>query len=230
MSWILSYIFKAVRAVPRGVFTHGIAVLLGAVGMYAALSTSPTNRRANLNPTQLSENQIAYDPLAGIEVFERPDSVRVDTVRVPVSISKQTPNTANENALKDVRHMKQAVGDILGGKAQTLGTPSLGYVIVPMDSGRPSFDVSGDVGTLSAYSPRTGRGIQYEYDLSDPAVKLGVTASTGVQVRPLAFQSIGAGLVAEAGRFRVVALGQKLNGQAALTTRISVQRFLTAID
>lgn len=231
---VLAHVAAAIRLVHWAVWTHLSAVLFGgAVALVLMGRGGPAPGEAELRPSVLSPDRPTYSPLARLRLYERPGSTRVDTVRVPASVEAGKPlsgDPSSENGLNVTPGLSGSAAQLFGEPSGQLGTPALGYVIVPLRSGRPALDIEDEVGTLSAYSPRTGRGVQYQYDICDPVLQVGPVATIGIGLPGPKLRSIGAGLTAEAGRFRATVLGGRAQGKWAGTIRLTAQRLFTAID
>jgi len=218
---VFAHVAAAIRQVHWAVWTHLSAILFGgAVALMLMGRGGPAPDEAELRPSVLSPGRPTYSPLASLRLYERPGSTRVDTVRVPAEVKAQRPasgdapfgDTPSENGLDGRAGLQAGAAQLLSGPgngSRQLGTPALGYVLVPLRGGRPAFDAQGEVGILSAYAPTTGRGLQYEYDLSPPALEIGPAATVSVGLRGPDFRSIGMGISVEAERYRATVLGAR---------------------
>jgi hypothetical protein len=153
-------------------------------------------------------------------------------VRVPAGVEEERA-LSGENGLEGTPAQAATQGaaeELLGQPTGQLGTPALGYVVVPLQEGRPALDVEDEVGTLSAYSPRSGRGLQYEYDLSGPALEIGPAVTTSLGLRGPELQMVGAGIAAETGRYRAALYGTRAGGRWGVGVRLTAQHLFTALN
>lgn len=177
----------ALSAVPVEVWTHLAAAAAGALALALPallVGEGPGGPGAELRRGALRPGGLTYSPLEELRAYEGPDSVRVDTVLVPVDMPQILPASGGpsgstgeggENALETPVGGGLGPGDV-AAPTTTVAPPSLGYITVPLQEGRPSVEITEERATLSGFSPRSGRGLQYEYDVSRPTLTAGPAA------------------------------------------------------
>lgn len=228
-----------VESVPLAVWTHLLAVAAGGavvagVALYGG-DTSP--KEADLKTETLAPKDVPFSEIGDLTLYERPDSVRVDTVRVPASMPRprQKESGTAEQVARAVdstadasRALEQAARELTTPDVGPgIGTPSLGYITVPLQGGQPALKITEETATLSGYSPGTGRGLQYEYDVSGPVLEVGPAAWATMPRGPQG-ATLTPGLVIQYRSARVSA-GYAPWRSSPLSLRIELSRLFTLL-
>jgi len=169
---------------PLNILWGLVAVGLAILGFWGGRSTAP---EPESDPVQVKMLQRVMRPA---DVVEPTEPETVVKYRVPGSLDTRqkcltlpswldtlttsfpAPSASRTDSLSSVDALPTRARPRLTQKTRFVSWDGLPYVITPMTGRRPALSVTSRTVTMSAVNPRSGRGLEYRWDVPRPEWRL----------------------------------------------------------